>query len=217
MIKLRFNSSAVFSLYKEGTEKAWSCLKVSIATGKKQLINGVLRSKRISSIAGWPHHPNITSRLSNCSSVSLHTTCARESGMLRPHSRAWWKKYKRHKLKALKSPIGWWKKNVRSLCSSILSCPQWVSVIITVLWIIMDSNRLIMIATPFLMRLVLPSDVNIHKTGLVMGSVLISRLRFCIKCERHLLMQKKNIKLNPCFKQSKWIWLSVIKRGKTSN
>lgn len=191
MIKLRFNSSAVFSLYKEGTEKAWSCLKVSIATGKKQLINGALRSKRISSIAGWPHHPNITSRLSNCSSVSLHTICARESGMLRPHSRAWWKKYKRHKLKALKSPIGWWKKNVRSLCSSILSCPQWVSVIITVLWIIMDSNRLIMIATPFLMRLVLPSDVNIHKTGLVMGSVLISRLRFCIKCERHLLMQKK--------------------------
>lgn len=199
MIKLRFNSSAVFSLYKEGTEKAWSCLKVSIATGKKQLINGVLRSKRISSIAGWPHHPNITSRLSNCSSVSLHTICARESGMLRPHSRTWWKKYKRHKLKALKSPIGWWKKNVRSLCSSILSCPQWVSVIITVLWIIMDSNRLIMIATPFLMRLVLPSDVNIHKTGLVMGSVLISRLRFCIKCERHLLMQKKKYQIKSLF------------------
>lgn len=53
------------------------------------------------------------------------------------------------------------------------------------------------------MRLVLPSDVNIHKTGLVMGSVLISRLWFCIKFERHLLMKKKNIKLNPCFKQSK--------------
>jgi len=56
----------------------------------------------------------------------------------------------------------------------------------------MDSNSLIMIATPFLMRLVLPSDVNIHKTGLVMGSVLISRLWFCIKFERHLLMKKKN-------------------------
>lgn len=46
------------------------------------------------------------------------------------------------------------------------------------------------------MRLVLPSDVNIHKIGLVMGSVLISRLWFCINFERHLLMHPKKKKKN---------------------
>lgn len=175
---------------------------------KKQLINGDLRSERISGFTDLPHHPNTTTRFPNCSCVSLHTTCARESGILRSLKCTWWKEYKLHKLKAFKSPWAYEKK-VRSLCSSILlSCPQWVSVIITALWIIMDSNSLIMIATPFLMRLLLPSDVNIHKTGLVMGSLLINWLWFCIKFERHLLMQKKKkIKLNPCFKQSKWIWL----------
>lgn len=177
-------------------------------TDKKQLINGDLRSEGISSFTDLPHHPNTTTSLPNCSCVSLHTACARESGILRPLKCTWWKEYKLQKLKAFKTPWAYEKK-VRSLCSSILlSCPQWVSVIITALWIIMDSNSLIMIATPFLMRLLLPSDVNIHKTGLVMGSVLINRLWFCIKFERHLLMQKKKkIKLNPCFKQSKWIWL----------
>jgi len=73
-------------------------------TDKKQLINGDLRSEKICSIADFPHHPNITSRFPNCSCISLHATCAGESGILRPLSRTWWKEYKLHKLKAFKAP-----------------------------------------------------------------------------------------------------------------
>lgn len=93
----------------KGLDPAYKFWAFSL-TDKKQLINGDLRSERIISITDLPHHPNTTSRFPNCSCVFLHTTCARESGILRPLSCTWWKEYKLHKLKAFKSPIGLWKK-----------------------------------------------------------------------------------------------------------